>query len=290
MRDVQRGVTVLGVACVVVLFAACSTLSSGSSRGRPRSLLIVGDSVAVQSAQALSHLEPQGTTVTTDAVLGGSAPCDWNVGFTEKDTGKHVSFSAILSQVKPDAVVFLFTGNPGLSGPPAGCVNANSPYSLDQLLATYQPALTTMGDEAVTSGAQVYFEAPPPRNPAVPVGWETAESIHGGYQGAPQIAPFYKELAAKRPGLWHYDPSAGAAVSNAALTWELSQACEPWSAQRCEAGQVQVRTGGTDAVHLDEHGCGAVFLALAVEQHVFGTPRPSNEAIEAAIKSYDGCQ
>lgn len=252
--------------------------------------MLVGDSVAVQSAKALLHLAPSGTTVTVDAVLGGSAPCDWHHGFVEKGTGKRVSFTSVFDQAKPETVVFLFTGNPGLSGPSAGCVNANGPYTLNELLATYKTALSAMADQAVAGGAQVYFEAPPPRNPAVPVGWNTAGGFHDGYQGAPQIAPFYQELAAEQPDQWHYDPSAGAAVSTSSLTWQLTLACAAWTTQRCEGGQVQVRTGGTDAVHLDEHGCGAIFLALAVEQHVFGTPEPSSQSIETATKSYGGCQ
>jgi hypothetical protein len=65
-----------------------------------------------------------------------------------------------MRQVRPAAVAFVFTGNPGLDGPKGGCVDANSPDSLSQLLASYEPPLVDMANRAVRTGATVYFEAP----------------------------------------------------------------------------------------------------------------------------------
>lgn len=66
----------LGLGGLAFLLPACSSSSTGQSSTRvqaqPRSLLIVGDSVAVLSSDALVHLAPEGTKVTVDAVLGGA--------------------------------------------------------------------------------------------------------------------------------------------------------------------------------------------------------------------------
>jgi hypothetical protein len=222
--------------------------------------------------------------------MAGSAPCDWNHGFIDPATKQPLSFASILHNDEPDAVAFVFTGNPGLSGPPAGCVDADRDYSLSELLATYQSALTTMADEAVARGAQVFFEAPPPRNPAVPTGWDPAEDGNHGFQGIRAIATFYKDLAAQEPGRWFYDESAGSAVSTPDLVWRLTLPCQAWDAERCMSGQVQVRDGGTDAVHLDVPGCGAVRLALALEEHVFGTPAPDPQVVASKVATYGGCK
>ena len=79
----------LTVAALAILFSSCS-----DSRGPgTRSLLVVGDSVATQSAQALIHLAPAGTTVTVDTVRPGTAPCDWNHGFTDPTDHKYQDFA-----------------------------------------------------------------------------------------------------------------------------------------------------------------------------------------------------
>ncbi|HUJ66989.1 MAG TPA: hypothetical protein VLX59_15710, partial [Acidimicrobiales bacterium] len=58
---------------VAVLASSCSSAGLAPS-GSPRnvSLLIVGDSVAAQAAEALVHLAPAGTTVSVDAVQPGT--------------------------------------------------------------------------------------------------------------------------------------------------------------------------------------------------------------------------
>ena len=120
---------VLMVAALAALLSSCS----GSPSLRTRSLLVVGDSVATQAAEALIHLAPPGTTVSVDTVRPGTAPCDWNNGFTDPTDNKYESFAKILGEVHPAVVAFVFTGNPGLSGTAAGCVDANRPYDLAQL-------------------------------------------------------------------------------------------------------------------------------------------------------------
>jgi hypothetical protein len=276
----------LTVAGLAILLSSCSE----SHVLRPRSLLVVGDSVAAQSAEALIHLAPEATTVSVDAVRPGTAPCDWNHGFTDPTDGKFQSFAKILDEVHPEVVAFVFTGNPGLSGPAAGCVDADKPYDLAQLLASYEPVLVEMADKATSAGATVYFEAPPPRNPAVPVGYDPQKQENRGFNGSPGIASFYQSLATKDSRHWRYDDTAAVAVSSASLSWMLTLPCDAWDAKRCMDGQVHIRTGGTDAVHLDEQGCGAIRFALGLEEGALGTAPPDPKSVAAAVSEYGGCQ
>ena len=254
------------------------------------SLLVVGDSVATQSAEALIHLAPTGTTVSVDTVRPGTAPCDWNHGFTDPTDNKYQSFANILDEVHPAKVAFVFTGNPGLSGPTAGCVDANRPYDLAQLLASYEPALVEMADKATSEGATVYFEAAPPRNPAVPVGFDSQKQENRGFNGSAALSSFYKTLATKDSRQWRYDDKAAVAVSSATLSWMLTLPCEAWDAKLCVEGQIHIRTGGTDAVHLDEQGCGAIRFALGLEQGTLATAPPDPTSVATAVSGYGGCQ
>jgi hypothetical protein len=250
----------------------------------------VGDSVAAQSAEALIHLAPEGTTVHVDAVQVGSAPCDWNHGFTDPTDHEFQSFAKILDAVHPAVVAFVFTGNPGLSGTAAGCVDANSPYDLAQLLASYEAALVQMADKATSAGATVYFEAPPPRNPAVPIGDDPQKQENRGFHGSPAIASFYESLATKDSRHWRYDDKAAVTVSSASLSWMLTLPCEAWDSKRCIDGQVQVRVGATDAIHLDEQGCGAIRFAIGLEEGALATSPPDPASVAAAVSKYGGCQ
>ena len=274
------------VAAVAILLSSCAD----SHGPRTRSLLVVGDSVATQSAQALIHVAPAGTTVTVDTVRPGTAPCDWNHGFTDPTDHKYQDFAKALEEVHPAVVAFVFTGNPGLSGTAAGCVDANRPYDLAQLLASYEPALVEMADKATSAGATVYFEAPPPRNPAVPVGYDSQNEENRGFNGSPDIATFYESLATKNSRHWRYSDKAAVAVSSASLSWMLTLPCEAWDAKLCIDGRVPIRTGGTDAVHLDEHGCGAIRFALGLEESAFDTAPPDPTSVAAAVSQYGGCR
>ncbi len=258
---------------------------------------MVGDSVAAQAAQALIHLAPAGTSVRVDAVQPGTAPCDWDHGFTDPTDDQAHDFADILRQVRPAVVAFVFTGNPGLDGTKGGCVDANSPYSLSQLLASYEPPLVDMANRAVRTGATVFLEAPPPRNPAVPVGYDAQHQGHRGFQGSPEIGSFYDSLvSSKNSRHWQYDAAAAIAVSTPSLSWTLTLPCAAWDSKLCTDGQVQVRVGGDDAVHLDHTGCGAVRFALGLEQRALRTTTSSGAAppdptqVTAAVDHYGGCQ
>ena len=96
--------TVLGLAS---LLSSCT-----DSQGfRTRSLLVVGDSVAAQSDKALVQLAPVGTAVSVDAIQAGTAPCDWNHGFTDPTDNQFQSFAKVLDEVRP-AVVALSLREP----------------------------------------------------------------------------------------------------------------------------------------------------------------------------------
>jgi hypothetical protein len=275
----------------IVLMAILVTSCSASHSPRRRSLLVVGDSVAAQAAGPLVKLAPAGTTVSVDAVLPGSAPCDWAHGFTDPFGGGFYSFTDALRKARPEEVVFMFTGNPGLSGPAAGCVDPDNPYTLSQLLATYQTSLTEMANQAVRSGATVYFEAPPPRNPEIPVGYNSLEQMNLGFQGAPEMARFYQELVATKDSpRWRYEDKAAVAVSTPDLSWEMFLPCEAWDSKLCVDGEVQIRAGGIDAVHLDTPGCGGIRFAIGIEEDALGAAPPDPASVAAAATQYGWCQ
>ncbi len=282
-----RVLRVLAPVGLLLLLCSCSTNHTSQ-----RSVLIVGDSVAAQAAQPLIHLAPAGVTVTVDAVQPGTAPCDWNHGLTVPGGKTFPDFATILDTVRPQDVVFVFTGNPGLSGPSAGCVDASSAYSLSELLHSYDVSLNEMANRAVKSGATVFFETPPPRNPAVAVGYDPVAKVNRGFQGSPYMVAFYQSLVAnaKNPQ-WRYDDRAASSVSTPELAWRLDLTCEPWDVKRCDDGKVQVRVGGEDAVHLDEKGCGAVRFALGVEEAVLGRDAlPDPSSVSSTVSDYGGCQ
>ncbi len=237
------------------------------------------------------HLAPEGTTVTVDAVQPGTAPCDWVHGFSLPNGQVFPSFSTILNEVHPTVVAFVFTGNPGLSGTGAGCVDATKPYDVSDLLASYEPPLVDMATSAARRGATVYFEGPPPRNPAVPVGYDVQHQVNRGFQGSAAMVSFYETLAATgRSHRWRYDQRAAMAVSTDNLAWMLSLPCKAWDAKRCRDGQVYVRTGGDDAVHLDKEGCGAIRFALGLEEGALGSEPPEASSVATVASQYGGCQ
>ncbi len=278
--------SLLGVVALSLLVSSCSQAKGA----RSASLLIVGDSVAAQAAAAMIHLAPEGTKVMVDAVQPGTAPCDWDHGFSVPNGPLFPNFSTILSDSHPTVVAFIFTGNPGLSGTGAGCVDATKPYDLSALLASYEPPLVDMATSAARSGALVYFEGPPPRNPAVPVGYDVQRQINLGFQGSPALASFYENLAAGNSHRWRYDDRAAIAVSTDNLAWMMSLPCKAWDAKQCRDGRVRIRTGGDDAVHLDKEGCGAIRFALGLEEGALGSEPPKESSVAAVVSQYGGCQ
>lgn len=115
-------------------------------------ILVVGDSLVEQANQDLQTWNVPGAPVVVEDGPG-SAPCDWAAGYVDPYTGRELLFSELLSAVHPSAVVFAFTGNPGLSGHP-GCVDATTHYTLASLLDSYESTLIPMAVYAGEHGAR----------------------------------------------------------------------------------------------------------------------------------------
>ena len=147
--------------------------------------------------------------------------------------------------------------------------------------------LVEMADKATSAGATVYFEAPPPRNPAVPVGYDPQKQENRGFNGSPVSR---RSIRSGHEGLspLAYDDKAAVAVSSASLSWMLTLPCEAWDAKRCIDGRSKDR--GTDAVHLDEQGCGAIRFALGLEEGALRTAPPDPKSVAAAVSEYGGCR
>ena len=243
---------------------------SASASPTPRSVLVLGDSVVAQAAKAIEWWTPPGAT-SWPAGGPGTAPCDWWDGAANPHSGIDDDLRALVRQLHPSAVVLAFSGNPGLSGPAAGCVNANTHYPLSALLRSYQVDLSQMAAFISSAGARVYFAAAPPRNPATPPGVYVANGGLTGYgfNGVPEFNALYQSLVNSPEGVrdgWTYDPAAAAAVSNLSLSWQLDETCLPWDAHNCKlpAATVQVRAGGHDSIHLDPWGNGATRYGQAI--------------------------
>lgn len=269
---VKRRVVIgaLGTAGAVILAVSASLLASApaSAQTVPHSVLVVGDSVVAQASDAISRWALPGSTVWPMGAMG-TAPCDWVDSWRNPADQLHLSFEQAVDEHHPAAVVLAFSGNPGLSGPAAGCVDANTHYSLAALLASYRWALTDMASYASSQGARVYFSAAPPRNPATPAGAYTAAGGRPGYgfNGVPALNTLYQEIVSSPEGTqndWTYDDAAAVAVSDAQLTWQLRLTCMPWDVFACRGGSVQVRAGGLDSIHLDPYGNGAARYGMAI--------------------------
>jgi hypothetical protein len=240
-------------------------------------VLVVGDSVITQAATALVDFAPPGVRVTVSAALG-SAPCDWAAGFPDPVTKHHDSFRAALARVRPRFVVLMFTGNPGLSGPNGGCVDANHPYDLDQLLGSYTTGLRALALQAGATGATVYLERPPPRNPLSPVGFDRSTGENSGYQGTQSVADAVRSVASSAPRgeHWLYADLGAALVSGPGFTYREWMPCTSLEGPRCFR-VVAVRGGPADAVHLDPSGCGAILFAVGIEAELPQHFQPAND-------------
>jgi hypothetical protein len=133
-----------------------------------------------------------------------------------------------------------------------------------------------MALQATASGAAVYLEASPARNPATtPGSFRSGGVAEYGFNGVPQLNQLLLSLAHSPMGLvdhWHYDNTAAANLSGHAVTadqtsfeWQLHLACTTQNTKNCVKGVVGVRAGGTDAIHLDRSGAGARRLAQGIE-------------------------
>jgi hypothetical protein len=261
------------LALAAALAAGACAGSSCSAPAHPpdQAVLVVGDSLITQSRTALVDFGPPGAAVTVADALG-SAPCDWEHGFIDALTHQRLDYRLELERVKPRYVILMFSGNPGLSGPAAGCVDASRAYSIAGLLASYRRSLTTMADQASQAHAAVYFERPPPRNPAVPVGYDGSTGTDWGYQGLPALADLLGALAAAAPAGdgWTYGARGAAAVSDPGFRYTTRLPCTFLDAPRCDGGSVLVREGGDDAVHFDPYGCGAMLFSIGMESDLPG--------------------
>jgi hypothetical protein len=266
----EHGVAVrsraLGVVAALVALVVLVALPGVARASAPASVLVIGDSLSVQAAPAVPQWEAPGSDVVTEAGIG-TAPCDWQAGYYDAWWHRFMDFYTFFDQARPRAVVFAFTGNAGVSGPAAGCVGSSTDYSLQDLLTSYAKALTSMADYASQHGAAVFFSATPPRNPATPPGTYSDGRGHTlyGYNGVPQINDLYQAMGLSGQGIgWHYDVSAALGVSEPGLDWTLDLPCQSWDTANCHHGQVQVRAGGFDSIHLDPNGAGAVRYALGL--------------------------
>ncbi len=237
------------------------------ARSSGRSLLIVGDSLTTQAVGALREWHVSGVDVRAYGG-SGSAPCDWVAGYRDPISGRFFDFTQVFDAVRPATVSFAFTGNPGLSGPAGGCVDAGRPYPLADLLAEYRADLTAMATYASTRGAGVFFDASPPRNPATPPGHYLGDGglPQYGFNGVAELNQLYRSLASSVRGRargWRYDPGAAAAVSGRGLSWRAWLPCRA-SDHGCVDGRVRVRAGGLDAIHLDEEGAGGARYAAGL--------------------------
>jgi hypothetical protein len=262
------GVVVLCLILGVVGTSLALAPSSPSQTNREGPILVVGDSLVLQATRALRSWNLPSVPIIADGGLG-SAPCDWENGYKDPLTGHYVKFSEAFEKIRPAAVVFAFTGNPGLESRSTGCVNSSGRYTLSALLASYKRSLAHMARYASDHGAQVYFSASPPRNPATPPGayMGSGGTIEYGFNGVPAFNRLYERLVRSELGQrfhWTYDPYAAQYVSTSALTWHLTERCLPWDVGACRRGTIQVRAGGFDAIHLDTKGAGAILYAIGL--------------------------
>ncbi len=215
-------------------------------------VLVVGDSLVEQAADQLRADSNSGVEVrVTDGL--GTAPCDWTGG----------DFDAAVAAAHPSVVVLAFSGNGGAA---AGCVNSHTAYPLAELLSNYRSHLTDLANRATAAGAAVVIATPPARNPAVPApsavptAAELAKPIpFYGFQGVPAIRDLYIDMVQASGGRWHLSDAAALAVSPG-FVFHQTLACEKDDGP-CPSGFVDVRKGGTDAVHLDRGGHGALRFA-----------------------------
>jgi hypothetical protein len=136
VRRVGRGRVVVGVVvpCLILGAWVASLVlapSSASQTNREGAILVVGDSLVLQATKALRSWNLPSVPIIADGGLG-SAPCDWEKGYTDPLTGHYVKFSEVFQNTRPTAVVFAFTGNPGLGSHSTGCVNSSGSSRLSR--------------------------------------------------------------------------------------------------------------------------------------------------------------
>jgi hypothetical protein len=269
----RRALFVVGAVVLCLIFSTSAlffvlTPSSAPEFNREGPILVVGDSLVLEATNALQSWNVPSVPIIADGGMG-AAPCDWENGYTDPLSGHVAKFSNVFQKSQPAAVVFAFTGNPGLESGSIGCINSSGRYSLSTLLTSYERALTAMARYASDHDAQVYLSASPPRNPLTPAGAYTGSGgkQEYGFNGVPALNRLYESIARSPLGRelhWVYDPLPAQYVSTSDLTWQLNEPCLPWDGVTCTKGTVQVRAGGSDAIHLDTKGSGAILYAIGL--------------------------
>lgn len=226
----RRVAAVVAAVAAALLAAACvAPAPAPSPAPRPRHVVVYGDSYVDESAAAIRAAfaaEMPGRTVTIRS-HGGTAPCDWTS-----------RLRADLDALKPEAVVFAFTGN--MLTPYTGAALFQV-VSDAETVARYRTDLGGLLRAATTAGADTAVIVPP-GNIGV-----ARHPLGGLYQ---QLADQYKAALVNTANL--FAPAPGAAAS-------LMVPCAP--ADRCAATvtEVQVRTGYTHnplfGRILDHHLC-----------------------------------
>ncbi len=234
--------------------AEATLANAGGGQVRPV-VLIVGDSIVEQAANTLRAESNSGVEVRVTDRLG-TAPCDWTGG----------DFDAALAAARPSVVVLAFSGNGGAA---ADCVNEKTSYPLSDLLNNYRVHLSDLANRATAFGAAVVISTPPARNPLVPAppAIPTAAQRNNpipfyGFQGAPQVRQLYIDMVRASHGRWQLSDAAALAISPD-FVYHQTLPCVPADGA-CPSGVVSVRKGGTDAIHLDTGGHGALRFAHAL--------------------------
>lgn len=171
---------------------------------QPSRLVLVGDSLAQESAPILQYVTP--ALAFTPSYWGGTAPCDWR--------------AADLGADRATVVVITFTGN---SLTP--CMRGDDGAFLadEALVAAYRDGIASLIDTARRSGARVVLVGQPRRDPALDADVE----VEG-------INAVYREYAADHPFVSYVD--AGEAVETVDGAFAEHLPCLPDDVAAGEAG------------------------------------------------------
>ena len=208
MRD-RRALLVGGLVVVAVVVALVVALL-----GRPDRVVLVGDSIAVETAP---YLDGAIDEELDRHVFGGTAPCDWPLDEVGAKDG--------------DLVVVSFTGNSFttcMADPAGGHLQG------DALVAKYAKDLDAMVKGLRAAGAEVLLVGQPERGPGA-----------GGVEEVRGINAIYERLA-EQDGVSLVDAGAALETEQGAYAAELP--CAPDEPECGPSGRNAVRN--PDGVHL----------------------------------------
>ena len=270
----RRGRFVLGAVVLWLIFSASAIALVLNPSPAPETtaagpILIVGDSLVVQATNALRSWNVPSVPIIADGG-SGSAPCDWDNGYTDPYTGRSLE---VLQPGADDQTRCRGLRVHGQSRP--GVVRRGVRRRVGEVHLVRPSrelparALSHMARDASAHGARVYFSASPPRNPITPAGAYTGadKTLEYGFNGVPALqrsVRVARRFCARSRPHWTFDPYAAQYVSTSGLTWQLTEKCLPWDASLCLNGNVPVRAGGLDAIHLDDEGAGEALYAIGL--------------------------